>query len=124
MRPCFGRGLNLPFMFLIGLILIGFLGCSKEAKMERHWKKGENYFTQNKFNEAIIEYKNVVQLNPKNAKAHYKLGLSFLRTNNFKGAFSEFSQAVDLDPNLIGCPAPVGDPLFIIPGHPQSQGPN
>ena len=101
MRPNFGRWGMAPYWILIGFILIGFLGCSKEARMERHWKKGEKYFSQNKFNEAVIEYKNSLQLNPKNAQARYKLGLSYLRTNNFKGAFSEFSQAVDLDPNLI-----------------------
>jgi len=47
-------------------------GCSKEAKMERHWKKGEQYFSENKPREAVLEYKNVLQLEPKHVKAHYK----------------------------------------------------
>ncbi len=42
--------------------LILFSGCSKESKIERHWKKGETYFSENKFKEAAIEYKNIIEL--------------------------------------------------------------
>src|SRR5512145_1675849 len=60
---------------LVAGLLLGVAGCSKEAKLERHWKKGETYFTENKFKEAIIEYKNVIKLKPDHAQAYYKLGL-------------------------------------------------
>jgi len=42
--------------------LVALSGCSKEAKMERHWEKGEIYFSENKLKEAILEYKNVIHL--------------------------------------------------------------
>jgi uncharacterized lipoprotein NlpE involved in copper resistance len=49
------------FIMLFCFIFSGLLGCSNEAKKERHWKRGEKYFSENKFREAIIEYKNVIQ---------------------------------------------------------------
>ena len=66
-------------LMLFCFILSGLLGCSKEAKMEKHWKRGEKYFAENKFKEAVIEYKNVLQIEPKDAKARYKLGLYILK---------------------------------------------
>jgi tetratricopeptide (TPR) repeat protein len=83
------------------LIIFVLSGCGQEAKKERHWKRGEQYFTENKFKEAIIEYKNVLQIDPKNVKTRYKLGLSHLRVGQFRDAFSEFSKCVELDQDLI-----------------------
>ena len=64
---------------MILALFLALSGCSKEAKIERHWKKAEQYFLENKPREAILEYKNVIQLDPRHAKARYKLGLTYLR---------------------------------------------
>jgi tetratricopeptide (TPR) repeat protein len=85
--------LILTFIFAFGLS-----GCSKESKMERHWSRAEKYFSENKFKEAIIEYKNVLQLEPKDAKARHRLGMAYLRVGQLREAFSEFVKAVDSDP--------------------------
>ncbi len=83
------RFLIVLFVILCFVTLIA-VGCSKEAKKERHWKKGEKYFAENKLREAIIEYKNVLQIEPKDAKAHYKLALTSLKAGQFQEAFKEF----------------------------------
>jgi len=114
MRPPSRRVPILITLIVVAFLTAGFLGCSQEAKLARHWKKAEKYISENKINEAIIEYKNVVQLNPKDAQAHYKLGLAYLRVRNPQAAFSEFSKSVNLDPNLndarlqLGLSIPVG----------------
>jgi len=84
--------------FFIGAMLV--LGCSQESKIERHWTRGEKYFSENKYREAVIEYKNVLQADPKNAKAYYKLGVSYLRLGQVREAFSELSKSVDIDPDF------------------------
>ena len=76
-------------------------GCSKEAKMERHWKKGEQYFQENKMREAVLEYRNVIKLEPKHAKAHYKLGLTYLRMRMIREAYAAINKAVEIDPEMI-----------------------
>jgi Tfp pilus assembly protein PilF len=63
---------TLILIVLFCFILSCFLACSQEAKKERHWKRGEKYFLENKFREAVIEYKNVLQIDPNNAGAHHK----------------------------------------------------
>ena len=101
------------FMMVFCLIFSISAGCSKEAKKERHWNRGEKYFSKNKFKEAIIEYKNVVQIDPKDPKAHYKLGLAHLRTMQFREAFSEFSKSVELDSDMIDARLQLGN-LYLL----------
>ena len=92
---------NKAYLFLcialIAVLLLGLAGCSKEAKTERHWKKGESYFTENRLKEAIIEYKNVIKLKPDHAQAYYKLGLSYLRMGMIRDAYGAILKSVELD---------------------------
>ena len=60
MHRLFRRGPILIILIVVAFLMAGFVGCSREAKLARHWKKAEKYLTENKINEAIIEYKNVV----------------------------------------------------------------
>ena len=99
----FSKNRNFPVvcLVLIAFMLLGLIGCSKEARIERSWNKAESYFAENKIREAIIEYKSVIKLEPKHAKAHYKLGVCYLQLGMAREAYAELSQAVTLDPNII-----------------------
>ncbi len=101
------------YLTLFFFILSGLLACSKEAKREKHWKRGEKYFSENKFREAIIEYKNVLQLDPKDAKVRYKLGLSHMRVGQFREAFSEFLKSVELNQDQIDARLQLGN-LYLL----------
>ena len=89
----------------IGMILITLIvgGCdrfSPESKKAKHLQLGQTYFDKGQYNEALIEFKNVVQLDPKNADPHYRLALTYLKlggTQNLQGAFAELSRTVELD---------------------------
>ena len=108
----------LIFIIISCVFFSGTVGCSQEAKKERHWKRGEKYFSENKFREAIIEYKNVVQIDPKDAKARYKLGLSHLRAMQFREAYSEFLKTVELDSDMIEPRLQLGN-LYLLSRSPQ-----
>src|SRR5512139_62445 len=101
----------LILFFIIPLLLLP--GCSKEAKKERHWSKGEKYFEENKLREALIEYKNVVQLDPQDAKARYKLGMTYLRLGMFRESFAELSKAKELNPEMLEARTQLGS-LFLL----------
>ena len=58
------------------IVFFGLIGCSKEAKKERHWQRGEKYFLKGKSKEATIQYKNVLQIDQKDAKVHLARPLS------------------------------------------------
>ena len=81
------------------LILIS--GCSKEEKIEQHWKKGETYFSENKLKEAVIEYKNIIQLEPKHSKAYYKLGMAYLKMGMIREGYAALTKAVEINPDLL-----------------------
>jgi len=79
-------------------------GCSAwsaDAKKAKHRERGLAYFQSQQYQEAVIEYKNVVQLDPKDADAHYHLALSYLRLGGMtelQQAFVELKQTVEIDP--------------------------
>src|SRR4030042_6344275 len=106
------------FFAIFWFIVSGLLNCSQEAKKERHLKRGEKYFSENKFTEAIIEYKNVLQIDPKDANARYRLGLSHLRAGHLREAFSELSRSVELNQDLIDARLQLGN-LYLLSRDPR-----
>ena len=103
------------YFFLCLSVFLLLSGCSKEAKIERHWQKGEQYLSENKPREAALEYRNVIQLEPKHAKAHYKLGLTYLRLGMIREAYAEISKTVELDPGMIDARNQLGQ-LYLLSG--------
>ncbi|MFH1453542.1 MAG: tetratricopeptide repeat protein [Armatimonadota bacterium] len=51
---------------------------SKEKLAEKHFSKGWDYYTKGKLNEAAIEFKKNVELNPKNDSAYNNLAVIYL----------------------------------------------
>lgn len=89
-------------IWLVSLTLFfiasGLLGCSAEAKKERHWKKGERYLSENKYRDAVIEFKNVVKIDPDDVGGHLQLGKAHLSTGEFREAYAQFLKCVQMDP--------------------------
>src|SRR5512143_3682034 len=106
---------RLVFTVIIASIFVfsGLPGCSKEAKKAKHWKRGEQYFSESRFRVAIIEYKNVLQLDPRDASCRYKLGLSHLRAGQFREAFTEFSKSVELNQDLVDARLQLGNSYIL-----------
>ena len=74
-------------------------GCrSNEQAVAEHIKRGEEYSKEKKWAEAIIEYKNVLQIDPNRADAHYGLAKAFLQLGQAKEGFWELRETVRLDP--------------------------
>jgi len=76
---------------------------SAEEKKAEHEKRGQAYFGEEKYLEAIIEYKNVVQIDPKDAKTHYQLALIHMKLGgmtDLQQAFGELAKTVDLDSSI------------------------
>lgn len=101
---------------IAGLIVIGMAltiqGCSDDAeRLARHQAAAEHFTEQGQYREAVIEYRNVVQLSPGSADAHYKLGSALLNLGtqgDINNAFGEFSKAVDADPNHLDAQLKLG----------------
>ena len=84
----------------LGLLVMG--GCaSDEDRVGEFLQRGENYVESAQPEEAIIEFKNVLQLEPENATAHEALSLAYLKVAKPREAYWEMSETVRLDPDNV-----------------------
>ena len=66
------------FISLMATLWIFTNSCNSDPKEKKakHLEKGETYLAGSKYKEAVIEFKNAVQIDPKDAQAHYVKSLS------------------------------------------------
>ena len=84
----------------VALLLLALSGCkSDEQKREEHMARGDAYVEEEQWDEAIIEYKNVLQIDPNDAAAHFALSQAFLKSKQPRKAFWELRETVRLDPS-------------------------
>jgi tetratricopeptide (TPR) repeat protein len=97
------------------LLLLGALfGCSsKEEKKARHLEKARQYLEKNELQKAVIELKNVIQLDPANDTAQYELGETYLKLKQGNEAFQAFSKAVSTNPDNMKAQLKVGQILLL-----------
>ncbi len=89
--------------FLGGITLIALVAaCTpKEEQALRYIKDGKALMQQGLAEQARIQFKNALQLNPRLAEAYYNMGLLDEKSQNWKGVFSNMSDAARLDPKLV-----------------------
>ena len=105
---------------LLTLILSSCDGFSPESKKATHLQRGQTYFEKQQYREALLEFQNVAQLDPKDADSHYRLALTYLKLGgamNLQGAFAEFSRTVALDKTNRDAHLKLGE-LFLLGNEP------
>ena len=61
--------------------------------------RGDEYNEAEQLDEAIIEYRNVLQIDPNHVEAHRKLAAAYLKNEQLKEGYWELSETVRLDPS-------------------------
>ena len=61
-------------------------------------QRGDAYLANQRYEAAIIEYRNAIELDATFGDARKRLAQSYARTGNLAGAFDEFVRAADLLP--------------------------
>ncbi|HSL21168.1 MAG TPA: tetratricopeptide repeat protein [Vicinamibacterales bacterium] len=84
----------------LGAVLAATAACSGDPRdaRDRFLARADAYAVQGKTAEAIIEYRNAIQVDPLWAPAHVKLAESYIRSGNVQGAAGEYVRAADLRP--------------------------
>ena len=99
---------------IVTAFLIAGSGCaSDEEKRDRHFDRARDYIEKKEFNKAVIELKNVIQLDPKNDSAFYELGETYLKLNQGQEAFQAFSRAVSAKPDNMEAQLKLGQILLL-----------
>jgi tetratricopeptide (TPR) repeat protein len=95
---------------LLLLTCLAGLACqSRETRKATHLARGEQYAKDGKHAEAIIEFKNVLQLDPNSAVAHWDLAKSYLATKKIREGYWELHEAARLDPKNLDAKLQYGD---------------
>ena len=83
------------------IIALAVVGCGKDPEVAKreYVKSGDAYVAQQKYPEAVIQYRNAVQLDPRFAQARRKLAEAYMRVGDITGAYREGVRAADLLPN-------------------------
>jgi len=85
--------------WIVVAVFLGSCDRSPEATLANHVKRGDAYVKNEKYKEAVIEYKNAVKAVPKDSAAHWKLAKASLEARDIRTAFVELQKTVELDPN-------------------------
>ncbi len=82
------------------MIALVLAGCSRspEAKKARYLERGNRYFKQEQYREAILEYRNVLRIDQKEPAATRQLGLAYYQLGQYGLSFRYLTQAQQLDP--------------------------
>jgi len=101
-------------VMLISLTLLLAGGCaSKEEKKAKHFKNAKEYIAKNELKKAVIELKNVVQLDPKDAAAYLELGEAYLKLKEPREAFQAYTRAVSANPDNLKAQLKLGQMLLL-----------
>lgn len=87
-----------------------------ERKFTKHIEKGKEYYASSQYKEAVIEFKNAIQIKPDDPQGHYNLGLSYLKVGGpvyIPAGFKSLVKATELDPGLLDAQVKVGELYFI-----------
>jgi len=100
------------------ILVVCLGGCSRnpEVRKRNYLDKGNSYFQKAKYREAIIEYENSIQVDPKFADAHFGLAKVYLQQGDWNHAYQELSRAVEYDPTNWEAQIALGN-LLLASGH-------
>ena len=72
----------------------------KEERKAKYIERGKAYMADENYDKAKIELKNVLQIDPKEARAYLYLGEINEKSQQWRGAFTNYQKAVNFDPEL------------------------
>ena len=102
-----------PVLILCFIIFTQIACGSLEEKREKYFKRGETYLSEEKYDEAVIEFKNVLQIDPEYAEGYYQLALTYLKLQQPRGAYGSLLKTIDLDPEHVSAHLAVGEILLL-----------
>ena len=99
MHPSKSRPLQRLLLILLLSAGAWLTACQDDVvKLHEHMTRGEEYAEAEQLKEAIIEFKNALQLDPNYAPAHYQLAHVYLRAQKAREGFWELRETIRLDP--------------------------
>ena len=85
------------------LVAVGCLtACGgAQSRFDSHMKHGQAYFTKGDYNKASIEFRNAMQIEPKNTEARLSAGRAAEKLNRPRDAYGLYQAVVDAAPDNV-----------------------
>jgi tetratricopeptide (TPR) repeat protein len=98
------RPLLSPFpAMILGLAVLSAAGCGgAEARRAKHLEKGQTFLAAGDFEKARVEFKNALQIAPKDAEARFEMGVVDEKLGNPREAAQFYQGTIDISPDHIG----------------------
>jgi tetratricopeptide (TPR) repeat protein len=87
----------------VALALVAVSGCGgAQARKARHAEKGQTYLAAGNFEKARVEFRNVLQIDPKDPEALYQMGAIAERLGNPRQAAQFYQASIDANHDHLG----------------------
>ncbi len=101
---------------LVSAIAVAVISCGgAEERKVKYLEKGKAYIEEQNYDKALIEIKNVLQIDPKFAEAHYVMGQINEQAKELRKAMGNYNKAIELDPQHIGAKVGLAK-IYVIAG--------
>ena len=82
------------------LVVLSLAGCSTDPNVRKtkYLGSGKDYARRGKYSEAVVQFRNAIDIDPKFAAAHLELARTYLALNSRSDAVHEFLQDLALEP--------------------------
>ena len=70
----------------------------RKTEHRKHANRALAYADKGKFEEAIVEFKKLLEINPNNSAAHYNLGITYRKSGQFENAIDSYKKALQINP--------------------------
>jgi len=112
----------LSFFALLAFLAV-LVSCSRDpnVRKQKFFENGQNYFQQGKLDEAAIEFRSALGVDPAFADAHYQLALVLLRKQQWSRANQELGRVLDLQPENYSAHFEIARLLIAAGDFPQAQ---
>lgn len=106
---------------VLGLVAALSTACSRDpnVRKQKYLESGERYYAKGKYREAIIQYRNAVNVDPNFGSAHYQLAEAYLKLQDLQHAYGELSRTLELQPDNYKAHAEIAN-ILILSGQPES----
>ncbi|MDH5570714.1 MAG: tetratricopeptide repeat protein, partial [Gammaproteobacteria bacterium] len=87
---------------LVVVIVVGLASCGgADERKDKYLEKGKAYLESNNLDKARIEFKNVLQIDPKDAEVYFYMGLLEEKNNEPNKAYGFYNKAHELMPDYV-----------------------
>ena len=100
--------------WLCGLLVTALFGCAvgckqnPEVAKKKYLESGNEYMQKGKLQEARLQYRNALKLDPRFSEAYFQLAKADMSSAQWDEAFSALRQVISIDPSRLDARLSIG----------------